>query len=246
MLLVDATAALRSKILSGTFDVGKKLREVTVAEELDVSRTIARLAMSTLEHEGLLVREPNRGSWIRLFSIEEIADAIEVRGELEAMAARKVAEHGLSDESIRTFQAIIDDSDTLLKAGVRSAADQSTWRELNVSYHATLISASQSRALPNSIEQISHLPLVSTSAIVFDKTDDALGQHQLEDAFADHVEIFDAMKARQGMRAADRMREHAYKNAQNKRRNLADPKAMKAARALPGGALIAQSNHTET
>lgn len=202
--------------------------------------------MGTLEHEGLLVREPNRGSWIRLFSIEEIADAIEVRGELEAMAARKVAERGLNEETVQRFQAIIDESDALLKSGIRSDADQSTWRSLNVAYHATLISASQSRALRNSIEQISYLPLVSPSAIVFDKTDDALGQHQLKGAFIDHIEVFDALKARQGMRAADRMREHAYKNAQNKRRNLADPKAMKAARALPGGALIAQSNHTDS
>ena len=245
MLLVDATAALRSKLLAGAFDVGKKLREFTVAEELGVSRTIARLAMSTLEHEGLLDREPNKGSWIRLFSIEEIADAIEVRGELEAMAARKVAELGLDEESVHRFQTIIDDSEAALKSGIRTDADQITWSSLNVAYHATLVLASQSRALRNSIEQISYLPLVSPSAIVFDKTDEALSQYQLEGAFVDHVEVFGALKARQGMRAADRMREHAYKNAQNKRRNLADPKAMKAARALPGGALIAKSNRTE-
>ena len=35
----------------------------------------------------LLNRAPNRGFRVRLFTIDEVADAIEIRGELEALAA---------------------------------------------------------------------------------------------------------------------------------------------------------------
>ena len=69
--LEDATEALRHEVMEGRFPPGNKLREVTVAKALGVSRTSARLAMSQLEHEGLLVREPNRGSRVRAFSIEQ-------------------------------------------------------------------------------------------------------------------------------------------------------------------------------
>ncbi|MEE4237763.1 MAG: GntR family transcriptional regulator, partial [Anderseniella sp.] len=75
----DATETLRNKLLAGGFPPGKKLGEVAVAEEIGVSRTLARLAMSALEHEGLLIREPNRGSRVKRFTVTEIVDAIEVR-----------------------------------------------------------------------------------------------------------------------------------------------------------------------
>lgn len=240
LLLVNATGALRDKILSGHFDVGKKLREVTVAEEFDVSRTIARLAMSTLEHEGLLVREPNRGSWIKLFSVDEIADAIEVRGELEAMAARKIAERGLDETTARCMQDILEDSERMLRVGVNTETARADWAALNVRYHRVILHASGNWPLRSAVEQISYLPLVSPSAMVFDRVDRDQNQKQLERAYFDHVEIFAAIQSGQGMRAADRMREHAFQNARNKRVNLKEPSALAVARSLPGGALIAQ------
>ena len=93
-----ATQALRELVLAGRFPPDEKVPEEVVARELDVSRTLARLAMGALEREGLLHREPRRGSRVRGFSIDDMTGAIEVRGELEAMAARFVAERGLADD----------------------------------------------------------------------------------------------------------------------------------------------------
>lgn len=240
--LEDATTALRCRLLAGNFDPGTKLREISVAEDLGVSRTIARLAMSTLEHEGLLTREPNRGSRVKRFSIKEIADAIEVRGELEAMAVRQAAERGLEAAADDELSEMLERFEELLTAGVTTDEMRDRWVELNSAFHACLIEASGNWALKVSIAQMSRLPLVSPSALIFDRKDHENGYRQLAASHADHMEIVAAIRARQGHRAEARMREHAYMNARNKRLNLADPETMDLARALPGGPLIRPDN----
>ncbi len=82
-----------------------KLREQNLAEELCISRMVVRLALGEVEREGLVVREPNKGFRVRSFTIEEVTDAILVRGELEGMAARTCAEIGLADATISSCRA---------------------------------------------------------------------------------------------------------------------------------------------
>jgi hypothetical protein len=51
---IRALLGLRELILSGEFPVGTRMSELPLVERLGVSRTPVRLALSTLEHEGLL------------------------------------------------------------------------------------------------------------------------------------------------------------------------------------------------
>src|ERR1700760_89834 len=80
--LAHATEKLRDLVLHGTFPTDVKLPEARVAQLLDVSRPPARPAMAALERDGLLVRLPRRGFRVRSFSLDEVVEAIEVRGEL--------------------------------------------------------------------------------------------------------------------------------------------------------------------
>lgn len=237
--LEDATDTLRTRLLGGGFAPGERLREVLVADTLGVSRTLARLAMSALEHEGLLVREPNRGSRIRSFTIDQIADAVEVRGELEGMAARLVAERGLDAETDAKLEALLVRSEAMLRTRVDTDAMRDEWVAINQAFHDTLIDAAGNWALRVAIDQVSMLPLVSARAIIFDRRNIDLSQGQLETAHRDHRVILAAVRQRHGHRAEARMREHAFTNAQNKRANLADPEILRWARDLPGGPLIA-------
>jgi GntR family transcriptional regulator of vanillate catabolism len=60
-----------------------------------VSRTPVRLAFRTLEQEGLLEKAGKRGYVVRAFSEADVLCAIEVRGALEGLAARRLAERGI-------------------------------------------------------------------------------------------------------------------------------------------------------
>lgn len=242
--LDDVTRLLRDQILLGRYRPGERLKEVEVAQSLGVSRTLSRLAMGTLEHAGLLDREPNRGSRVRSFSIEEIAQAIEVRGELEAMAARLAAERGLEAEAEAEFGAILAQGDALLAGGVATDPERDAWSRANLAFHQCLVRACGNRALGVAIAQMSNFPLASADAIIFERRDLELSKRQLANAHREHQLIVEAIIQRQGHRAEALVREHTYSNARNKRLNLRDPEVMARARMFPGGMLIRNGPET--
>ena len=93
-----ALLRLREMILSGEFAPGERMSELRLVKRLGVSRTPLRLALATLEHEGLLQGLKSRGYVVREFTKADISDAIELRGVLEGTAARFAAERGATLE----------------------------------------------------------------------------------------------------------------------------------------------------
>src|SRR5689334_25350938 len=84
------------------------MSELPLVERLGVSRTPLRLALATLEHEGLLELLPGGGYAVRGFTRSDIDDAIELRGVLEGTAARFAAERGLSRETLAAMRECND------------------------------------------------------------------------------------------------------------------------------------------
>ena len=91
---IRALIALRRRILSGELSGGTRLYEVPLAEDLQISRTPVREAMSRLVEEGLLERARSGGFVVRSFGVVDVigsfaaGDAVEVR---EAITAVHVA-----------------------------------------------------------------------------------------------------------------------------------------------------------
>ena len=87
---------LKRQILMGEIPPGTRMMEVELAEKMGVSRTPVREAIRKLEKEGLVAIEPRRGAYASDISIKDMLDVLEVRQDLEgmaaAMAARKVTE----------------------------------------------------------------------------------------------------------------------------------------------------------
>ncbi len=87
---------LKRQILMGEITPGTRMMEVELAEKMGVSRTPVREAIRKLEKEGLVAIEPRRGAYASDISIKDMLDVLEVRQDLEgmaaAMAARKVTE----------------------------------------------------------------------------------------------------------------------------------------------------------
>ena len=78
--------ALRDWIISGDLDLGSQLSEARIASELQVSRTPVREAINRLEMEGLLVVEPQRGSFVFSLEPKELAKLCDARLCLESAA----------------------------------------------------------------------------------------------------------------------------------------------------------------
>ena len=115
-----ALLRLRELILNGEFAPGTRMSELPLVERLGVSRTPLRLALATLEHEGLLELVPGgrlRGAASSAHA--DVNDAIELRGVLEGTAARMAAERGVSRRELMAMRTAIDRMDVEVQAGLR-------------------------------------------------------------------------------------------------------------------------------
>lgn len=233
-----ATEALRGLVLRGTFPLDVKLPEATVAELLGVSRTPARLAMAALERDGLLVRLPRRGFRVRSFSLDEVVEAIDVRGELEAVAVRVTAERGLG----AAFRARMEDcsvrAEEILKASSFDAEQRRAWCAMNDEFHSALVEASGMRPLGAAYRQVNLVPLASPRDTIFNIAEPELLRRQLIAAQDDHGRILRALLDRHAMRAAALVREHAYRSGENKRRNFPHIEMRTMIMETPGVALV--------
>lgn len=97
---VEVAAMLRRQLLYGEFARDSVLEE-EVATALGVSRTPVREAIRMLIGEGLLLKEHSHSARIFRPSLADLKDIYDIRIPLEALAARRAAEHGspeLADE----------------------------------------------------------------------------------------------------------------------------------------------------
>lgn len=82
---------LRAKILDLEILPGSKVNEAELSAELGVSRTPLREALRTLESEGLVWAEHNRGFWIAPLRAEEVSEIYPIICVLEGLALREGA-----------------------------------------------------------------------------------------------------------------------------------------------------------
>jgi DNA-binding GntR family transcriptional regulator len=85
-----ATKYLRDKIIVGEFSDGEKLNEVTLSEDLNISRPPIREALRTLENEKLVLRIPRKGTFVTPLSREDCDQLFEMRRLIEHKAIEMI------------------------------------------------------------------------------------------------------------------------------------------------------------
>lgn len=233
-----ATLRLRELILAGDFAPGEWLREHMVSKKLGTSRTPARIAMQILEQEGLLRFYPNRGFCVERFTLQQIADAVDVRGTLEAMACRLVAQNGLSKETEEALRECVARGRELVGGSGFGEEHTQKWSGFNRDFHDRIVRAAGNEALSTSIEYNNRIPLASAGAITFFSQRADLGLPMLREAQRDHEQILDAIVDRDSGRAEYLMREHGRRSRENKLMFMNDVKSRAILDTMPGSKLI--------
>lgn len=206
---------LRKKIFSGELAGGTRLLEVPLAEELEISRTPLRDAMSRLAEEGLLERGRNGGFVVRRFTYSDVIDAIELRGVLEGTAARLAAERGSKPEVLKCIQDIVSELENCFGTEPGDV-DFEAYSKHNAAFHHELAALSGSDMIAREVERVTRLPFASPSAFMPDKADIFAFRRSLNIAQEQHKAIVSAIVGREGTRAEALAREHA----RTARRNL--------------------------
>jgi GntR family transcriptional regulator of vanillate catabolism len=202
-------AALRKLIGDGRYPAGTRLAEEAVAHDLGVSRTPVRLAFRTLAQEGLLQPAGKRGFVVREFSRADVLCAVEVRGVLEGLAARRLAERGLGDDVRTLLEGCLAEGEAVLQKGRLVEADIERWSALNARFHGGIVQASDSRVIAEAIARNNHLPFASADSITLHKNALEREYRKLGFAQMQHRLVFDALHLGEGARAEALMREHA-------------------------------------
>jgi GntR family transcriptional regulator of vanillate catabolism len=206
----SVVASLRKLIVEGQYAPGTRLAEIPVAEALGVSRTPVRLAFRTLEQEGLLQPAGKRGYVVRAFSEADVLCALEVRGVLEGLAARRLAERGMPPEVQAALADCVAQGRQVLAKGRLVEDDIAQWSRLNEAFHRAIVESTGSRVIADAIARNNHLPFASADSIVIDKGALDREYEKLRFAQAQHELVFDALEQRESARAEMLMREHAY------------------------------------
>lgn len=177
-------------------DVDLRLDEKRLAAALGVSRTPVREALARLEHEGLVRIVPRRGVYVVRKSKAEIIEMIDVLGGLEGMAARRLCDRA-SDADIASLRVLFssfgDDS-------LRTRLDE--YSVANLRFHQRIIELGHSALLRDmAFGLLTHVRAIRGHAI---------GEaDRFERSLADHIEIIEALDARDADLAERLVRDHA-------------------------------------
>ncbi|HMQ29325.1 MAG TPA: GntR family transcriptional regulator [Chloroflexaceae bacterium] len=200
---------IRNAIITGVFKPNEHLIEATIAEQLGVSRSPVREALSALEREGLLVNMPRKGYHVIHFTEKDIGEIYSLRLLLEREAMRRAIER-LTAPQAAVLQEIVDQ--------IGLAAHQPKERPLLVSLdlsfhdricqiagHGRLYSAWNSMRMQTAM-------LISLTSITHTNEPD---QHQ-----EIHQRILDAMRASDFAQADALLSEHICEAEQRAHRAL--------------------------
>lgn len=229
-----ALLELRWLVLNGEFESRTRLPETALAERLGISRTPLRQAMARLVEEGLLEQLDTGGCRVASFSMDDIFDAIEIRGVLEGTAARMAAERGAKPELAEECREVLEQLRVAVFGSNR--VDFSSYVPLNAQFHRLIARLSGSRVIVREIERAVRLPLASPSAFLQGQELIPDFRASLKYAQLQHEAIFSAIINREGARAEALAREHARLARQNFEFVLnLDPRL---AERVPGMALV--------
>lgn len=230
-----ALLGIRDMVLRGEFKTGERLPELVLVDLLGVSRTPIRAALQKLAEEGILEAAQPAGYVVRGFSEAEIADAIEVRGTLEALAARMAAERGLRRPQLEAMADCLDQLDELLAEAVPGSDYLSQYSQLNGRFHELMVESSGSEIVVRALARAASLPFAGHNAFVAIQGRIPGSLEILKTAQRQHREILEAIEARSSARVEPLVKEHARIAHKNLQLVLRNAEAMKN---LPGSLLI--------
>jgi len=133
-----------------------------------------------------------------------------VRGALEGLAARMLAEQGPSRRLIQSLHECLREGDEIFAKRHLVESDEARYGEMNKQFHSLIIQGAGSKVIADAIERVGHIPFAAAHAIAFDKVNLPRMFEFLSNAHHQHHTIVQALENGEGTRVAALMFEHAY------------------------------------
>ena len=144
---------LKMQILKGSIIPGTRMMEVELAEEMGVSRTPIREAIRKLEKEGLVTIEPRRGAYASMISTEDMVEILEVRQDLEGLAAYFAADRMTKEQMTELIEVSNNYNEAVKQGNMESMIRHDT------RFHHIIVESCHNKILVQMIEQLQELVL---------------------------------------------------------------------------------------
>ncbi|MFE7447307.1 GntR family transcriptional regulator [Streptomyces chartreusis] len=190
-----ALAQLRQAILHGEMAPAQRLVENELAEQFGVTRASIRAALIDLEAQGLVERIRNRGSRVRVVTVEEAVAITECRMVLEGLCAAKAAV-AASDEQL----TVLADLGTAMTKAVNDG-EPMTYSELNQELHARIREFSGQRTAVELLERLN-------AQLVRHRFQLALRPGRPQHSLNEHLAMIETIRARDPQAAETAVRAH--------------------------------------
>ncbi|ELP70980.1 GntR family transcriptional regulator [Streptomyces turgidiscabies] len=190
-----ALERLRQAILRGDMAPAQRLVENELAEQFGVTRASVRAALIELESEGLVERIRNRGSRVRVVTVEEAVAITECRMVLEGLCAAKAAV-AATDDQLAELTGIGE-------AMAKAVADGEpvTYSELNQELHARIRQFSGQRTAVELLEKLN-------AQLVRHRFQLALRPGRPQHSLGEHLAMIETITARDPQAAETAARAH--------------------------------------
>ncbi|MXW65053.1 MAG: FCD domain-containing protein [Bacteroidetes bacterium SB0662_bin_6] len=198
---------IRSMIIRGELKPGEQIVQKAVAAKLGVSRTPLRKAIATLARENFVEMTSRGSAYVRSFSESEFISVWEIRAVLEGLASRMAAKE-VGPKHVAYLRALIT-----------SAADQITdidwthYRNADREFHEYLLRAVNDPLLISILESFHVLSFTLAQGLL----------RSPADTLPEHLEILDAIEARDADKAERAMVSHIRKSNSHLKRKLSQP-----------------------
>ena len=200
--------AIREMIAGNAFGVGERITESELSRKLGASRTPIRMALKLLHAEGLLTKLDGRGYSARTFSAEAQAQATEVRGVLEGLAAQRLAHHGLSALNRERLNKSVEATGAIIGRGVLDNEAIEAFTVANLIFHRTIMQGSDNPFIEDCLRRLKVMPDSGVGEVLgSDRVSWSL--NRIIVSHSQHVIIKTAIETGDGTRAFNMMREHS-------------------------------------
>jgi DNA-binding GntR family transcriptional regulator len=194
-----AYAALRNVIVASDVYRSRadiRLDERQLAQDFGISRTPVREAMAQLEREGFVRSVPRRGVYVVRKTKREVIEMITAWAALEGMAARLITQHA-SDADIAGLRRMFATFE-----GDKLHANLDEYSAVNIDFHQSIIRLSDNAVLISLAENLfTHMHMIRQQTIG--------EEDRVDRSIHDHMNIIQALEARDTERAEDLVRQHA-------------------------------------
>ena len=195
LLGARAYRALWEDIVRGRIDFGAQLRPDAIADQLDISVTPVREALHRMERDGLILKLPYRGWFVREFTEQEVRELYEMRAALESFSVGRACDRITAEEL-----AWLRDHQTVGEAALR-AGNMEAYRIYNRDLHAAITDAARNTYLSSAMGQ-----LTLQSQMLMAKTIRLVGRPSR--AIEEHREVIDLIAARKRAEAQALIERH--------------------------------------